>query len=114
MALDWHYHRNGCNTCARAQDYLTRKKVSAASVVDARKNRISPDEAVQMARKFDEIYASKGTKVVHVDMRKEKVDDDQLKALIVGPSGNLRAPTLHVGKTLLVGFDEASYDKVLK
>lgn len=113
MTLDWIYHRNGCVTCARAQDFLTRKKVTSKVTVDAKKTRISPDEAVAMARKFDEIYASKGTKLVHVDLRKEQLDDEQLKSLIVGPSGNLRAPTLHAGKTMLVGFNEESYKKVL-
>ena len=32
---------------------------------------------------------------------------------LLGPTGNLRAPTLRVGKTLLVGFDESSYVDVL-
>ena len=32
---------------------------------------------------------------------------------MIGPSGNLRAPTLRVGKKILVGFDEESYEKVL-
>lgn len=114
MTLDWIYHRNGCVTCARAQDFLTRKKVKATTTVDAKKIRIGPDEAVAMARKFDEIYASKGTKLVHLDLKKEKVDDEQLKGLIIGPSGNLRAPTLQVGKILLIGFNEESYSKVLK
>jgi len=114
MTLDWIYHRNGCVTCARAQDFLTRKKVKAATTVDAKKTRIGPDEAVSMARKFNEIYASKGTKLVHLDLKKEEIDDEELKKLIIGPSGNLRAPTLQVGKTLLVGFNEESYSKVLK
>ena len=32
---------------------------------------------------------------------------------MLGPTGNLRAPTLRVGRTLLVGFDEETYRKVL-
>jgi hypothetical protein len=32
---------------------------------------------------------------------------------MLGPTGNLRAPTLRVGRTLLVGFDEDTYRKVL-
>lgn len=28
---------------------------------------------------------------------------------MLGPTGNLRAPTLRVGKTTLVGFDEEAY-----
>jgi hypothetical protein len=32
---------------------------------------------------------------------------------VLGPTGNLRAPTLRVGKTLLVGFSEEVYRKQL-
>lgn len=32
---------------------------------------------------------------------------------MLGPTGNLRAPTLRAGKTILVGFDEATYKSVL-
>ncbi len=64
-------------------------------------------------KQVDEIYATKGRKVVHLDLRREKPDPATLKHLLVGPSGNLRAPTLRVGRTLLVGFDEASYEQVL-
>jgi len=32
---------------------------------------------------------------------------------MLGPTGNLRAPTLRVGTTVLVGFDEATYRSAL-
>jgi hypothetical protein len=32
---------------------------------------------------------------------------------MLGPTGNLRAPTLVKGKNLIVGFDEATYEKLL-
>lgn len=31
---------------------------------------------------------------------------------MLGPTGNLRAPTLVVGKTVLVGFNEEAYEAV--
>lgn len=34
-------------------------------------------------------------------------------AALLGPTGNLRAPTIRVGKTLLVGFDEAAFREAL-
>jgi hypothetical protein len=61
----------------------------------------------------NEIYASKGKRAVHLDLRKEKPDRVTLLGVLLGPTGNLRAPTLRVGRTLLVGFDEATYAKVL-
>lgn len=33
----------------------------------------------------------------------------ELAAAVIGPSGNLRAPTLRRGSLWLVGFDEATY-----
>jgi hypothetical protein len=61
----------------------------------------------------DELYATKGKKVVHVDLERDKPDRATLEALLIGPSGNLRAPTLRRGRTLLVGFDEATYARIL-
>jgi arsenate reductase-like glutaredoxin family protein len=61
----------------------------------------------------DELYATKGKKVIHVDLKREKPDRATLEGLLIGPSGNLRAPTLRRGRTLLVGFDEATYGRVL-
>jgi arsenate reductase-like glutaredoxin family protein len=82
--------------------------------VDARKTTLKEKDALELVRDLDEIYASKGKQVVHLDLKKEKPDKATLLALLLGPTGNLRAPTLRKGRTLLVGFDEASYAKVLK
>ena len=62
----------------------------------------------------DEIYAAKGKKVIHVDLRREKPDRAALLAVLLGPTGNLRAPTLRKGRTLIVGFDEATYRRMLR
>ena len=82
--------------------------------VDARKTTLKEKEALALAQEVDEIYASKGKRVVHLDLRKEKPDRAALLGPLLGPTGNLRAPTLRKGRTLLVGFDEAAYAKVLK
>jgi len=67
-----------------------------------------------LVREVDEIYASKGKQVVHLDLKQEKPDAATLKGLLLGPTGNLRAPALRRGRTLIVGFDEATYAKLLK
>jgi len=82
--------------------------------VDAKKTTLKETEALALVREVDEIYASKGKQVVHLELRKEKPDKAALLGLLLGPTGNLRAPTLRKGRTLLVGFDEASYAAVLK
>jgi arsenate reductase-like glutaredoxin family protein len=60
----------------------------------------------------NEIFAAKGKKVVHVDLRQDKPSEEALKSLLLGPTGNLRAPTIRAGKTLVVGFNEELYQRV--
>ncbi len=59
-----------------------------------------------------EIYSVKGQKVLHLDLKKDKTPDDVVLKQILGPTGNLRAPTLRVGKTLVVGFNSETYEQV--
>ena len=80
--------------------------------MDARKNRMGPKEALALLDGANELVAAKGKKVERIDLRKGKPDKATVARLMIGPSGNLRAPTLRVGKTILVGFDEETYQKV--
>ena len=82
--------------------------------VDAKKTTLKEKEALALVQEVDEIYASKGKQVVHLDLKRDKSDKAALLSVLLGPTGNLRAPTLRKGRALLVGFDEASYAKVLK
>jgi arsenate reductase-like glutaredoxin family protein len=84
-----------------------------AERADARKERRGRDEALALARSADRVLVAKGKRVVAFDMRKEPPDDDTLAAHLLGPTGNLRAPTLRKGRTLLVGFSEEAYRQVL-
>jgi arsenate reductase-like glutaredoxin family protein len=81
--------------------------------VDARKDRIGPKQALALLDGMSELIVAKGKRIEHIDLRKDKPDKATLTRLMMGPSGNLRAPTLRVGKRILVGFDEESYDEVL-
>lgn len=99
-------------TCVRTQGYLAKKKIAVTSQVDARKSRLSKKDALALARDMDKIYVAKGKRVTHVDMKTDRPDDNALAELLLGPTGNLRAPTLRIGSTLVVGFDEATYEKV--
>ncbi len=60
-----------------------------------------------------EIVAAKGKKVVRYHLAKDKPTREELLAIMIGPSGNLRAPTLRKGKKLLIGFELGAYDEVL-
>ena len=47
------------------------------------------------------------------DLKTDRPDDETLLARLIGPTGNLRAPTARVGTTLLVGFNQDAYAQVL-
>jgi arsenate reductase-like glutaredoxin family protein len=81
--------------------------------VNAKKTRYKKKEALALAGTVNEIYAAKGKKVVHLDLKKDKPDEATLTSLLLGPTGNLRAPTLRKGKTLIVGFNEETYRELL-
>jgi arsenate reductase-like glutaredoxin family protein len=80
--------------------------------VDAKKTTLKEKEALALAKQAEQIYAAKGKKVVHLNLKKDKPDNETLAKLLLGPTGNLRAPALRRGKTLVVGFDEETYRKV--
>ena len=67
-----------------------------------------------MARGVDEICVARGKRLVHVDVKASRPGRAELLALLLGPTGGLRAPTLRVGRTLLVGFDAEAYAKIFR
>lgn len=62
-----------------------------------------------MLKGVNTLIVAKGKSVVELDLKNEKPDNEILVALLLGPTGNLRAPTARVGTTLLVGFSEQTY-----
>jgi hypothetical protein len=70
---------------------------------------LSPAEAVKLARTVRHVYVAKGKQVVHFDMQADPPSDADLKKHLLGPSGNLRAPTARSGDRLFVGFHPEEY-----
>jgi arsenate reductase-like glutaredoxin family protein len=99
--------------CQKAQGFLERAKQEINSTTDARKEKRGRDEALALAKSVAKVVVGKGKKVLTLDMKKDTPDDDTLAGLLLGPTGNLKAPTLRVGNTLLVGFSEEAYKQVL-
>jgi arsenate reductase-like glutaredoxin family protein len=81
--------------------------------VDATKTRIGRDNALGVLEGVETLIVAKGKKVDVFDLKADRPDDEALLARLLGPTGNLRAPTARVGKTLLVGFNEDAYKQVL-
>ena len=100
-------------TCAKTQGFLAKHKVAVAAQTDAKKATIKGDAALGVLKDVDELYVAKGKRVVHVNLTRERPPRAELLGLLLGPTGNLRAPTLRKGRTLIVGFDETTYKSVL-
>jgi arsenate reductase-like glutaredoxin family protein len=100
-------------TCAKTQGFLAKHKVTVGTQADAKKATIKGDAALSVLKDVDELYVARGKRVVHVDLRREKPPRAELLGLLLGPTGNLRAPTLRKKRTLIVGFDEATYKDLL-
>jgi len=66
-------------------------------------------EALELASQVDEIFSSKGSKIVHLDLKQAKPSDEEVLAALLGPTGNLRAPAIKQGRKLVVGFNESTY-----
>ena len=100
-------------TCAKTQGFLAKHGIAVSAQADAKKATIKGDTALGVLKDVDEVYAAKGKQVVHVDLRRGKPSRAELLGLLLGPTGNLRAPTLRKGRTLIVGFDETTYTRLL-
>ncbi len=79
----------------------------------ANKTKLGAADALALAKKSKRVIATRGKNVVTFDMKKDKPTDDELLAVLLGPTGNLRAPAAVVGDTLVVGFSPEVYAEVL-
>ncbi len=62
---------------------------------------------------MDDIYVSKGQKMIHIQLKAGDQEPEMLARLLLRPSGNLRTPAFRRGRTLVVGFDEVTYRRLL-
>ena len=73
--------------------------------------KLGASEARAIAKQSSKVYVVKGKKLDVFDMNSAKISEVVEKML--GPTGNLRAPTLRKGKTTVVGFNDEAYGLLL-
>lgn len=78
---------------------------------DARKQRLDAEQAWALLAGAESVHAVKGRKVQ--SWTDPAAARDAVLAAVMGPSGNLRAPTVRVGGTVVVGFAPELYARVL-
>lgn len=80
--------------------------------IDAKKETHQKEHALDVLKKASKLFAAKGKKIVEVDLKKTELTEEEILKLILGPTGNLRAPTLLIGKKMIVGYNDDMYQNV--
>lgn len=75
--------------------------------------KLGREKALELASGASKIIVAKGRKLTVFDMKAAPPPEDELMAHMLGTTGNLRAPTVKRGKTLLVGFNPEAYADTL-
>jgi len=81
--------------------------VAITEVVDARKVRVGAAELDGWFAGVRSLLVLKGQRVARHAL--PLANRSALAQLVLGPTGNLRAPTLVLGTTVVVGFEPVTY-----
>lgn len=81
--------------------------MTVSTVVDARTVRIDSESAWDLLKGATSIITAKGAKVQ--DWNPHSDGKSEILKQVMGPSGNLRAPTLRVNDDFIVGFNADLY-----
>ncbi|MFN0136028.1 MAG: ArsC family (seleno)protein [Phycisphaerae bacterium] len=113
--IDWHYQRKNCDACDAAAAELASLGVTpAVEIADARKLRFDAVGVARLARNAKRVISIRRRVASIEPITAKSPSDADLAKLMLGPTGNLRAPTIRVGDTLVVGFDAQVWREVLK
>jgi arsenate reductase-like glutaredoxin family protein len=74
--------------------------------------KLGRDFAASIASEAKRMVVAKGKKIRTFELEKDGLSDEAVEAML-GPTGNLRAPCLRVGRLILVGYNEELYQKEL-
>lgn len=70
--------------------------------------KLQGEDAAELLKSASKLIAMKGKKVV--EFTAKDLSSEDAVASMLGPTGNMRAPTIRVGKTYLVGFNEEVFN----
>lgn len=87
-------------------EFLAQNGIEPAETRSATKQPVDAAEALTLLEGMTELRVAKGKKVVQVDLSApDRPPNDELVKLMVSRWGKLRAPTMKVGTTLVVGHN---------
>ena len=79
--------------------------------MDARKERYEAADLKKLMKGSTRILVAKGKKSWSFSNPKSAADWEEVAAVAIGPTGNLRAPTLRRGKKWVVGYGEDAWSE---
>ena len=88
-----------------------RQGTEIEETVEARKVQITDDKAWELLKIAQEIVVGRGKK--SQSFKPSTENKAEILSNCLGRTGNLRAPTLKIGKIIIVGFNEDMYDNYL-
>lgn len=80
--------------------------------MDARKERYGAKDLDALFRGGTKLIAVRGKKSQTFDLKKGGFERADFEKSVLGPTGNLRAPAMRLGKTWLIGYGEDTYDEI--
>ncbi len=78
------------------------------------KGKYRREDALELVKKVDTIWISKGRKQTSFDLTQDNPSEDTLMEHLLGRTGNMRAPTLLFGKLLVVGYNADLYTEIFQ
>jgi hypothetical protein len=97
--------------CKRSDTFLEDRGIAVRETVDARKVRYGKSDLKKLFKGAGRIVTARGKKSVEFDLREGFPKLDELAKATLGPSGNLRAPALKLGKDWVIGFGEPAWEE---
>ena len=96
----------------KAQEFLALLGLEPETIQTAKKEPLDATQAIALVRRGQRVSGAKGSKLVILEISQTAPSDEEIAALIVGPSGNLRAPTLQIKNSFVVGFSDELYRSI--
>lgn len=81
--------------------------------MNATKERYGAADLPKLLAGASEVIVAKGKQVLRFDLKKAPPSPEELAAVVLGPTGNLRAPAARIGKRWVIGFNEEAYETAL-
>jgi hypothetical protein len=93
---------------------MARHGLTAGQVVDAKKVRFEAARMPELLQGVTHLAVMRRTSVAHIFLHSFQGQvPEEICEQMLGPSGNLRAPSLRSGPLLLVGFIESEWRSAL-